>query len=446
MLLALFSPLGGCGKDAANLRPNAIGGTSIASNQIASSDSCSIALAEQLPDEGQTPDQEDIAIDRHQSAVKAAPHRIGHLESLGWSFVAKARKSRDPGYYTLALETGRCIDSRFTNSNESLLLRGHALHNLHRFTEAEDISRRLVERRGIWFDHALRGDVLLELGRVDDAIEHYQVVADVKPGPQAYARVSKVRFLTGDVDGAVALMSLAAKSTSPRMQEPKAWAYVQLALLHMEVDQLEDAESAVSIALETLPTYAPALHAKGRLLLAQGKTAAAVSSLEQAVKNDAQPEFLWTLIEALREDGQYQIARSFEDQLLTRGGTEDPRTLSIFLATQGAAAAHALHLAEEELKQRQDVFSLDALAWALSNAKQHQKALVHSTEAIETGITDTRLLLHAFVIAKRAGALQTYRDLEQKLKPRLHLLLPSEQRLFYEEFAPMAAQVAPGSI
>ena len=49
----------------------------------------------------------------------------------------------------------------------ALLLRGHVLHQMHRFAEAEAIARRLVTPREFVLDFGLLGDVLMEQGRVD---------------------------------------------------------------------------------------------------------------------------------------------------------------------------------------------------------------------------------------------------------------------------------------
>ena len=49
------------------------------------------------------------------------------------------------------------------------LLRGHVLHQLHRFQEAEQIARRLTAKRQFVLDYGLLGDVLMEQGRLTEA-------------------------------------------------------------------------------------------------------------------------------------------------------------------------------------------------------------------------------------------------------------------------------------
>src|SRR5262245_26048241 len=106
----------------------------------------------------------DRQIGAAQEAVRANRQPQAALERLGWLWVAKARASFDDGYYKLAEQCATCLESRWPGDADAMLLRGHVLHNTHRFKEAEPIARHLVSRRGAPFDHGLLGDVLMELG------------------------------------------------------------------------------------------------------------------------------------------------------------------------------------------------------------------------------------------------------------------------------------------
>jgi len=46
---------------------------------------------------------------------------------------------------------------------------------------------------------------------------------DIRPCLQTYARVAHVRWLKGDLDGAIELMEQAVKAGSTREPEPAAW-------------------------------------------------------------------------------------------------------------------------------------------------------------------------------------------------------------------------------
>ena len=172
-------------------------------------DPCAIALT---PHAGES--KEDLTIAHLQEEASRSQRPAAYLERLGWAFVAKARVSYDPGYYKLAEQSAWCIESESPGSNEALLLRGHVLHNLHRFREAEVLARRLVAQRGLSFDFGLLGDVLLEQGKLTEAVDAYQEMMDQKPTPQAYSRSGYVRWLKGDLPGAIELMRMAAGAGS----------------------------------------------------------------------------------------------------------------------------------------------------------------------------------------------------------------------------------------
>jgi hypothetical protein len=89
----------------------------------------------------------------------------------------------------------------------------------------------------------------------------------------------------------------------------------------------------------------------------------------------------------------------------------------------------ALRLAREELETRTDVFTQDALAWALAADGQWSQAREPLAKALAEGTQDARLFLHAAVIASRAGQLDEALGWVEKLQPLLHCLLPSERAL-----------------
>src|ERR1041385_1305492 len=204
-----------------------------------SPDPCSFALA---PHSGES--RVDREIIRLQQEIQRASNPAAMLERLGWMFVAKARASFDPGFYTLAEQCALCLESKQPDSAESLLLRGHVLHNLHRFRAAEPLARRLVAQRGLAVDFGLLGDLLMEQGRLAEAVEAYQAMIDRKPDPQAYARVAHVRWLKGDLAGATEMMQMAAGAAGPSSPETAAWFQTRLAFYRFQGGAMTEAGQA----------------------------------------------------------------------------------------------------------------------------------------------------------------------------------------------------------
>ncbi len=387
--------------------------------------SCQIALAA-------GPERTDVdrKIADLQTRIRAQPHdaRLA-LEQLGHYFVARARRTNDDGDYTLALNTAECLESRYPGEPAALLVRGHALHQLHRFAEAEAAARLLVTKREFALDYGLLGDALMEQGRLAEAADAYQKMIDIKPFYQSYTRAAHLRWLKGDLDGAIELIEQAIQTASPRDRESVAWGYTRLAMYELQRGRLDSAERAIEGALTYQPEYAAALLTKGRVLLARRRPTEAVALLRRAATANPLPEYQWILADALRLTGDETEAQSVEHELVSGGATSDPRTLALFLATRRQHVDKALALTERELIQRADIFTEDARAWALAAAGQVDEARDMMNRALAENTHDARLFLHAGVIAASAGRQADARRWFARAEALRTTLLPSEIEL-----------------
>jgi len=345
----------------------------------------------------------DREISRLQQQIRNGRNLQLGLEQLGWAFVTKARESFDPGFYKLAEQCAWCIEKRNPQSQEAMLLRAHVLQNLHRFKESETLARRLVQQRGLSFDYGLLGDALMEQGKLSDAVEAYQRMMNLKPDLRAYARAAHMRWLKGDLAGAIEAMQLAASAASPNDAESAAWVHTRLAFYEFQAGHVDEAEQRCAFALSLQNNYAPTLLLKGKMLLAQNRFREAVDALQNAAKLNPLPEYQWTLAEALRTAGHENEA----------SGHQNPAT--------------ALRLARAELGSRSDVFTHDALAWSLAAAGHLAEAHSEMQRALAEGTQDARLFFHAAVIALQSGHAADAERWLRKTSELSQLLLPSER-------------------
>lgn len=356
------------------------------------------------------------------------------LERIGWNLIDQGRATLDPGFYQQAEWVAHCMQQHAPASRSAQALLAHALNNQHRFGDAERLARRLIETRGYWLDYALLGDALVEQGRVAAAAQAYQAMMAQRPGPQAYIRAAHMRWLTGDLDGAIEVMAMAARSSGANAV---GWIQNKLANYHWQAGNTSLAEQWVDRALTHNSDYAPALLTRGRLLLAAGQATVALQPLRQAAAAVPLPEYQWPLIDALELAGKRDEANRVQQALLREGGTGDPRGLALYLATgglpdtdtrDGTAKQRALELLARELRQRADVHTLDAMAWALFSAGQTQTAWDYMQKALVLGTKDPRLALHASAIAARLGAQDQAESWWAEACRQRNLLLPSERR------------------
>ena len=387
----------------------------------------------------------DLRIKRFQDANR---HELSgpHLERLGWSYVAKFRETDDPGYLSLARRTAECMGALGTRSatDSGALLLSHALHQQHQFDEAEKVARELVRRRGLWFDHAVLGDVLLDRGDLAGAVEQYQVAIDGKPGPQTFSRAAQVRWQAGDRAGAIDMMKRAIRSGDVRDRDASAWSYVTLARWVWQVQGDQPAEKLLDSALALKPGHAGALALRGRMAVAAGDVPRAISNLERATLSGGHPEWLWWLLEA------HESADRRGTELHTRfrrsAEVEDPRTLALYLSSRRIDPEIAVALARRELTIRQDALTKDALGWALWANGDIEEAITFSRDALAANSLNPRILYHAAVIAAAASFRDEAQARFQAALQQSHLLLPSERRHLQQEFAAFAADPSAVSV
>ncbi len=405
----------GCGRSQHN-------SSSRAHSSASAPDACALVL---VPHEGDG--KLDQEITRLQAQVRKARELNLWLERLGWAFIAKARESFDPGYYKLAEQCALCIASREPASQEAMLLRGHVLHNLHRFKAAEPLARELVAKRGLPIDFGLLGDVLMEQGKLNEAAQACQAMLDAKPSLHSYARAAHLRWLRGDLIGAIDAMQLAVAAASPLDSESAAWVNTRLASYEFQAGNRNAARQITERALSFQNDYAPALLLRGRMELSEGNAAEAIGPLRRAAELDPLPEYFWVLAEALRLAGRAKDAVDVEKLLNQTGPLDDPRTYSLYLATRGESPETAVQLAENELQTREDVFTHDALAWSLAASGHLKDALPQLKQALAEGTREARLFFHAAVIYTRSGNTREAARFFPQAFELAPLLLPSER-------------------
>src|SRR6185436_2008749 len=121
----------------------------------------------------------------------------------------------DPGFYRLAEEATRCQLERKPGDLEARRLLVHLAIQFHRFAEAEKDGKALLAETDNWQDAMFVGDALMEQGRLEEAAGFYQQALDVHPGLAIYDRVGWLRWMTGDLEGAVEEQVLATQAGSP---------------------------------------------------------------------------------------------------------------------------------------------------------------------------------------------------------------------------------------
>ncbi|MCB9918207.1 MAG: hypothetical protein H6832_07370 [Planctomycetes bacterium] len=394
----------------------------------------SLALIEHRGESALDADIRDVQT-RIESDIASSGRADVLVEKLAWMFVAKAREAHDDGFYRIARACGNALCLAGESRPSGLLIRGHAAQSMHEFVDAERIARELIGMRGNPFDWGLLGDVLVDRGAVVEASEAYQRMLDLRPCLQSYVRAGHVRWLAGDIDGALELFENAVAAGSRRAPEALAWALTGLARLAFHRHDLERARKWASEALSTFEASPGALLVRAAIANELGRTRDAIVDLERAVEYAPLPEYRWALADTLRASGDESRARSVESSLEASGSRDDPRTFALYLTTRNRRLDDAHGLLERELEQRCDAMTKSAMAFALSRRGNYAEAWTMSQEVLATGNPDARLLLHGALVARAANASpDEVQDLVKRVRAVQHVLFPSERTLLRKSF------------
>jgi tetratricopeptide (TPR) repeat protein len=363
--------------------------------------------------------------------------------ALAEAWVLRARADADPGLYHSAEDAASAALALRPDLPRALLVRGLVLMEGHRFEEARALAAALVARAPAFSPgHGLLSDALLELGKFEEAAQAAQRMMDLKPDLPAYARASHLRWLSGDVPGALEAARLAVDAGGNA--EARAWARTQGALVRWHAGDLAGADRDLLLALADAPDHPAALAARGRVALSRGDAVAARELLERAYRRAPLPETAWLLGDTCAAAGDAAGAEEAYARVVRDGRAQDPRTLALFLATKGRDPGEALALAQAEAAERRDVHTEDALAWALYRAGRLGEAARASARATRLGTPDARLLYHAGAIRLALGDRREGRALLRRslrLDPAFDLTGAAEARRLLGE-APRPADVA----
>jgi tetratricopeptide (TPR) repeat protein len=349
------------------------------------------------------PSKADQRIVRAMQLIEKIPNRSEGYNQLASAYMQKARETTD---FTFNAKADDAITRSLRvepDNYDALKLRAKLQLTYHRFAEALETARRAQTVRND--DHDVWGqitDALVELGDYDGAVKAAQRMVDLRPDSSSYARISYLRSLHGDTEGAIKAMVAAVYSANPNDPEGVAWCHVQLGNELMNAGKLDAAEREFSIALQIFPNHTLVLEAKARMRIAAGdlQGAIAIYAREQASADAAQA--LGDLYTLLGKEGAAKTEfKKFE--MLERENSvleKSWRHLINFWLDHDQNLVESLRLATSEYEQRKDIFTCDSLAWALFKNRRVGEAKKFIKEALRTGTKDARINYHAGIIYK----------------------------------------------
>jgi len=213
--------------------------------------------------------------------------------------------------------------------------------------------------------------------------------------------------------------------------ENLAWLYFELGEYESQAGDVAAADRAYLAALNTHPGDYRALAGLGKLRGNQGRYAEAIKLYQSAIAVVPMPIFVAELGDLYSKTGNLEEARK-QYQLVQYIGllghinqVLHNRDLALFYADHDIKLDESLTLAHKEFEVRHDIYTWDALAWALYKNGKYQEASDAMENSLRPGTRDALLFFHAGMIAGKLGQTVQARDrLQQALSinPHFHVI------------------------
>jgi len=383
------------------------------------------------------------AIQRAQAAAARNPKDARAFAILGAAYFQRARETGDVADYQLAedsLNKSLDLDSTDFSANTALETMAEVCMGEHRFSDALHYAQKALSLgTGDVTPFAIVGDAYADIGEYDKAAAAYARLTprDMTLAPRAaYARDSRLsylKFISGDTSAAISQMKTAVtEGVEAQLQsENLAWLYYELGEYETLAGNSGAADAAFRQALSIHPGDYRALAAIGKLRANHGRYAEAIVFYQKAIAVVPMPIFIAELGDIYAVSGnqpeaekQYELVK-YIGLLGHISQVLHNRDLALFDSDHDRSLSEALDLAQKELEVRHDVYTWDALAWALYKNDRLTEAAAASAKALKFGTRDPLLLFHSAMIAEGLGHREQARSgMEEALRinPHFHLI------------------------
>ena len=381
-----------------------------------------LPLFAEVPGFNGKPITTDDRIALYEGWVAGDPVNTANQTLLAGAYIQKTRETTDFSYLDRASKIiDRILAAR--NDYEALRLRNLIELNRHHFAKvieyAGEMTRTAPSDPQTW---GSLGDALMESGQYEPARAAFEKMLSIRPNLFSYNRMAYFRFINGDVEGGVAMMTDAVKAGA-RYPENKSWCLVELGNMYFKTGRWAEAGQAYNEALELFPSSHAAHAALAGVQAAQGNMAQAIASYKRAQSITPMVQYAGALHDLYTDAGKKTEARQQAEmvdlvaKLEEAAGQKANRTLALIYANQDRNPAKSLELAEADLQVRRDVFTYDAYAWALFKNRRYDEAWKASEKAMKLGTPEAMFYYHAGLIANaRAEAAASKQLLEKALK------------------------------
>ena len=349
----------------------------------------------------------DQRIAAMEQLLRERPHDVEAAVLLADALLRQGRATGDGRPAARAAEALKAALEENPGAYDALRMLGAIYLSQHRFRDGLDVARRArdLRPRDAW-NYGVMADALIELGEYEQAFEAIDTMAGMRPNAGAYARVSYARELSGDLDGALEAMQMAATATTARDPEAQAWYASQLGELYLRTGRFDDADREFRRAAFVFPDYVLSMVGIGKVKAARGDRTGARDIYLEQLKRSPTLDLAARIGDLYAQEGDAAQAEHYyrlAEHLAGPAIAQTEPTLAAFLAEHDRKLPEAVDVARTVAALRHDIFTDDALAWAYFKTGRMKDAVAASQRSLRTGTRDGQILRHAYEIRRAAG-------------------------------------------
>jgi len=330
---------------------------------------------------------------------------MGQLAAL---HMQRAREGGSYEDYLIAEAFARkSLGTRVNRNGKTAVTLVSVLMAQHRFLEARDIARELVDREGdIPQYRSLLGEVSIEVGDYATAGVMFDSLWSERTHLSNAPRLARWLELNSHIREARRILVDARNEALARRdvtKETQAWFQLRVGDFEMRAGHPRAAEQAFRAGLTIEPNDPRLLAAMARLSSENREYRDAIEWGERAIAEQLDPGTLGIVGDAYAAIGD--TAKSTEYfHTLEVAVTAQPgpfhRAWSLYLLDHGLRVNEVLGKAQDELKERKDIYGYDLVAWALYKSGRNVEADAMMKQALRLNTPDPLLLRHQAAIAK----------------------------------------------
>lgn len=352
--------------------------------------------------------QRDEQIEVWSQALTADPVSALVMGQLAGLHMQRAREGGSYDDYLRAESYARkSLAIRTQRNGKTAVTLVSVLLAQHRFAEAQQVARELLHRESdIPQYRSLLGEVSMEMGDYATAGLMFDSVWTERAHLSNAPRLARWLELNNHIREARRILLGArneARSRRDVTKETQAWFELRVGEFELRAGRPRAAKSAFLAGLEIEPNDHRLMAAMARLSMESDKPRDAIEWGERAIAAQLDPGTLGVVGDAYEALGDTaksnEYFRTLEVALSAETGPFH-RASSLFLLDHNLRVADVLAKAQEELKQRKDIYGYDLVAWALFKAGRTAEASEMMRQAMQLNTPDPLLLRHQAAILK----------------------------------------------